>query len=191
MKSQNEIRRKNFLATIGISIGIMLISSCSSLNIVADYDKEVDFTQHETVSFYGWTDESDSAINRFDKERIENAAFSEFKERGYEIVDENSDLVVSLFVVIDKKTSKTAYSNHYGMGGYYGRYYYGYGPMHYSTTIQEIEYTEGTIIIDVFDAKTKQLIWQGVGSDVINEKPQNRDRQIPYIIKGIMSKYPV
>jgi hypothetical protein len=41
---------------------------------------------------------------------------------GNYLVKNNGDMVVSLFVVVDQKTSTTAYTNHYGMGGY------GYGP---------------------------------------------------------------
>lgn len=192
MKTQLITRGSIIVAVIVIFVA-MLATSCSSLTATADYDKNLDFTQFKTASFYGWAKESDSILNRFDKERIENATTNEFQKRGYEFVGAKSDIVVSLFVVVDKKTSRTAYTNHYGMGGYYGYYGYGWGPRYggSTTTIQDVEYAEGTIIIDVFDGKTKELIWQGVASDVISENPQTRDRQVPYIIRRLMSNYPV
>lgn len=190
MNSKKLRRMSLIMAAFTLTTAFML-SSCSNLKVVADYDGTVDFSRYKTVSFYGWSEETDKNINRFDRERIENATRHEFEQRGYKFVEDGSDIVVSLFVVVDKKTGKTAYTNHYGTGGYYGYYGYGYGMRSSTTTIQEYEYAEGTIIIDVFDTKTKRLVWQGTGTGIVDEVPQARDRKIPVVINKIMSKYPM
>ena len=106
-----------FLSFFGLA-GILLLVSCSSLKVTSDYDKDADFSQYKTYEYYGWAEESDKILNRFDKERIEQAFGAEFAKRGLKYVKGNGDLVVSLFVVVDQKTSTTAYTDHYGMGGY-------------------------------------------------------------------------
>ncbi len=57
---------------IALMAGVLL-SSCSTLTVVSDLDKTVDFTKYKKFEYYGWTDNSDQILNRFDKERIEVA----------------------------------------------------------------------------------------------------------------------
>jgi hypothetical protein len=172
----------------------VLLSSCSSLTVVSDLDKTVDFTQFETLEYYGWTDNSDQILNRFDKERIEEAFGQEFRSRDLTIVEKGQgDIIVSLYIVTQQKTQTTATTS--SMGGYGG--YYGYGPGygwgggHSTTTFNEYDYTEGTLIVSVFDAKKEQLIWESVGKGTINENPQKREANIAKTAAYIMKEYPV
>ena len=174
--------------------------SCSSIKVNSDYDKSVDFTKYKTLQFYGWAKNSDELLNSFDKERIEKAFADEFRNRGMELVKNNGDLIVALYIVTKEKTEKTATTNYMG-GGYagYGWGYsrYGYGPAWgwgggtSYTTISEDDYTVGTLVVAVYDAKEKKLIWQCIGKKTVNEKTKNREDRINKAIAKIMSKYPV
>ena len=179
-------------------IANILIASCSSVKFNADYDGDVDFSKFKTLSYYGWQEESDKILNRFDKERIEQAFADEFKKRGVSVVEKNGDIIVSLYIVVDQKTGTTAYTNHYGAGGpygYYGGFGYGagwgWGMGYSSTSYQEYDYKVGTLVCDVFDYDTKKLIWQGVVSGEIDENPKSRERNIPRVVKELMKRYPV
>ncbi len=177
-----------------IFIGV-LFASCSSVKIKSDYDKTIDFSQYKTLEYYGWAQDSDKILNRFDKERIEEAAGSEFKKRGMEFVESGGDLVVALFIVTQDKTQVTATTT--GYGGYGGRY--GYGPgwgygggmASSTTTYNEYDYTVGTLAISVYDAKEEHLIWEGIAEGTINDNPQKREKSIPTTIAKIMATYPV
>jgi hypothetical protein len=180
------------------SLAIFTFASCSSIKVTSDKDGNFDFTQVKSLSYYGWTEESDKILNQFDKERIEKSFANEFKNRGISVTDRDGDIVVSLYIVVDQKTGTTAYTNHYGAGGPYGYYGgYGYGArwgwgMGYSTTsYSEYDYKVGTLVCDVFDSKTKNLVWQGVVSGEINENPKNREQNIPRVVRELMKKYPV
>lgn len=179
-------------------IATILFASCSSVKFNADYDGDVDFSKFSTLSYYGWQEESDKILNRFDKERIEQAFADEFKKRGVSVVEKNGDIIVSLYIVVDQKTGTTAYTNHYGAGGpygYYGGFGYGagwgWGMGYSSTSYQEYDYKVGTLVCDVFDYDTKKLIWQGVVSGEIDENPKSRERNIPRVVKELMKRYPV
>ncbi len=181
-----------------ISVSILLLSSCSSTKFTSDKDGSVDFTKFKTLSYYGWSEGSDKVLNRFEKERIENAFAEEFLKRGIKIIERDGDIIVSLYIVVDKKTGATAYSNHYGGGGpygYYGGYGYGagwgWGMGYSSTSYQEYDYLVGTLVCDVFDSSTKKLIWQGVVSGEIDDNPKSRERNIPRVIRELMKRYPV
>ena len=59
-----------------------------------------------------------------------------------------------------------------------------------STSYHEYEYNVGTLVCDVFDYKTKKLIWQGVVSGEIDDNPKTRERNMPRVIKELMKRYP-
>jgi hypothetical protein len=179
---------------------IVMLGSCSSVKVTSDYDKSTDFTKYKTFEYYGWAEESDKILNRFDKERIEAALGYEFAKRGLELVDEEGDMVVSLFIVVDQKTSTTAYTNHYDMGGYgygYGPdwgWYGGYGGMGMGTSTtrySEEDYLVGTLVIDVFDKAEKKLIWQSVGQKTVDENPNNAEKNITKVAEAIMKPFPI
>lgn len=111
-------------------ISLLIINSCSSIKVTSDSDKSIDFNTISTFQYYGWADESDQILNRFDKERIEEAFGNEFRNRNMNLVESNADVIVALYIVTEQKTKKSSTTT--GMGGNYGGYgyggYYGYGP---------------------------------------------------------------
>lgn len=173
-------------------ITVFLLSGCDSMKITTDYDRSIDFNQHKTFSFMGWHEDSDEIVNKFERDRWEKAFLEQFQKRGYKFVEQDGDIVVSLFLVVDEKTGKTAYTTHIGGGYGYGyRWGWGMGMGTSYTTIEEYDYNVGTLVVDVFDGSSKQLIWQGVGSDTVEENPKKRANKIPYIARNIMYKYPI
>ncbi len=157
----------------GILFVAAFLSGCSTLKVSYDYDNKVDFNQFKTYQYYGWAKNINKLLNSLDKERVEDAFVKEFKKRGLTFTKENGDLVISLFFVTREKSETTAHTTGTGVyGGYYGGYY-GYGPrwgwgpgFNYSTTSYTThDYKEGTLIVNVFDAKAKKLIWEGIATD--------------------------
>ncbi len=190
------IKMRNLTALV---LGVVLLgmSSCSTLQVTTDYDKTADFTKYKSIEYYGWNEGTDKLMNEFDKNRIENAFANEFANRDLDIVEKGEgDLVVSLFLVLDQKTSKTAHTTHLGgaFGGYYGDYYSygpGFGMGHSTTTFSEYEYTVGTLIVDVFDAETKKLVWQGIGTGTVDDNPQTREKHVDKAVAKVMENFPV
>jgi len=170
-----------------------LFFGCSSTKITFDYDKEVDFTKLKSLSYYGWAENSENAISEYDRQRIEGAFAMEFLDRGIELKQTGGDIVVSLFIVVDQKTGTTAYTNHYGgyMGGY--GYYpaWGWGAGYTTTTYHDYDYREGTFIIDVYEAATKNLIWQGVAAGEMDGSSHSSEENIARTAKAIMDNYPI
>jgi hypothetical protein len=173
--------------------GFLLLNACTGIKVVSDMDPTVDWSQYSTFEYYGWSDDSDEILSRFDKERIEKSFGSEFSKRGLEYVKENGDLIVTLFIVVEEKRGATAHTT--GTGGYGG--YYGYGPRYgwgggYSTTtIEEYDFQEGTLVCDVFDAKNEVLIWEGIATRTVTEDPAKREKTIPKAVQALMSRFPV
>ena len=177
---------------------VLVISGCSSVTVHSDYDKAADFSQYKTYHFLGWAEESNKILNRFDQERIQNAFANEFSNRNLTFVESNGDMAVSLFIVVDKKTSVTAYTNSMNAGGWgYGAgwgWYGGYGGVGMgtsTTTYSENDYLEGTLIVDVYDTKTKKMIWKSVGQKTRDDNPKNADRNVAYVAEKMMKPFPI
>jgi hypothetical protein len=182
--------RKNYC--ISILVLAVFLSSCSTVKITSDQAKDADFSLYKTFSFLGWQENSDQIINDMDMKRLHDAFKSEFKIRDLELVNEGGDMAVSLYLVVSKETSTTAYTNyHGGYGGRYNRYGYGWGGGSATTTYSESDYLKGTLVMDVFDEKSGQQVWQGIATSTINEKPEKRDTSIPKGISALMKEFPV
>jgi len=181
-----------------IFIFLLFLASCSSLKVYTDSDKTVDFSQFKTFSLYPWDYKHGYQINDYDKGTILNAIKTEMSAKGYKFQKEEGDLVISIFITLDNVTSYDAYTNHYGGWagygggwGYYGfGYGYGYGPGYSTTTVTENNYQEGTLIIDIFNAADKKLIWQGIGSKEVQTDLDKRDQQLPKNVGKILASFP-
>ncbi len=174
---------------------IGVFTSCSSTKVISDKDPVVDFTEFKTFEYYGWADNSDQILNRFDKERIESAFAEEGRKRGLTRVDAGGDVIVTLFVTGEIKTQTTAHTNTMGMGGM-GRGGmrspgWGWGTTHSTTTINETNYLVGTLMIEMYDKDDKKLIWQAIGTKTVSEDPKKREKGIPKKVAAIMREYPV
>ena len=86
----------------------------------------------------------------------------------------------------------TAYTDYYaGRYGGFHRYNRGWGQGYATTTFSEEDYLEGTLVLDVFDGKTRDQVWQGVATGTVTEDPGKREKAIPRNIAALMKKYPV
>ncbi len=186
-------------------IGIMLYS-CNSIKVMSDKDPSTDFSTYKTLEYYGWKNNSDQILTSFDKTRIEDAFGTEFKNRGFSLAEKGAgDMIVSLYVVSEEKTETVANTTTnyagggmgmrgYGYGGYYNYgpgYGWGAGYNNSTTTYSEHDYTVGTLVVSVYDAKRKELIWQAVGTKTIDGNSNNNEAKISAAVAKIMLEYPI
>lgn len=85
----------------------------------------------------------------------------------------------------EKQRLDTFYTG--GYGGYYGGW--GWGGVGSSTTTVS-EYTEGTLVVDIFDSATKALIWRGVAQDELKAKQHKREKQASKAIAKLLRDFP-
>jgi hypothetical protein len=166
-----------------------VISSCSSsLKVTSDYDKAVNFSQYKT--FLIDTFRLNQSISQLNQVRAVNAVKAELIKKG---MSESSspDALVHISVILKDMQSMTSNTNYYGYGGFYRPYAWG-GGMGASgyTTYNVQNYKEGSLIIDIVDSKTKNLIWEGIGNKDLDKAPKNPEETIPQAIAMILENYP-
>ena len=173
---------KSYLRIVPLMALFGLLFSCASVRVVSDYDQDTNFAQYKTYAFYK-TGIDKAQISDLDKKRILRAIEAEMNARGY-VKSENPDLLVSIFTT---ERDRIEVYNNFGWGygwGYYNPWYWG-GP-YVSTS------TEGSLYIDLIDARKKELIWQGKGTGTLSEttKVEKREARIREFVASILSRYP-
>jgi hypothetical protein len=176
---------------------IIWLSNAALAQVSVDFDKTVDFNHYRT---YAWLDAdirvgenpiyNSDLVNRNIKEHVE----MEFAKRGMNLTATNPDLLVGYHTYTEKKVQPVSNPPMFYPGGFqYGwRYFpYGYGnwPYMWNNGFRSIHYTEGTLIIDVVDAKTKQLIWRGIAEGTV-DNPKAIERRVQKGVHAIMKRYP-
>ena len=92
---------KTKIITTVLSLSILLCTNNALAQITSDYDKTVDFTKYKTFTFKGWANDSDQEINQLDRDRIMTAFEKEFTSRNLVRDSINTDMTVTLFVIIN------------------------------------------------------------------------------------------
>jgi hypothetical protein len=142
--------------------------------VKTDYDRAADFAQYKT---YSW--EHVRTKDPLFVDRIKNAVDAALSARGWTQVESGGDVsIVAIQMTTNQETLNTFYN---GFGGGWGWRRFGGGGIGEATTTAEI-YKVGTLVIDLFDAKTKKLLWRGSSSDTLSN---NSDKNIKNLGKGV------
>jgi hypothetical protein len=159
-------------------IFVLALSSCSSVRVNADYDKKVSFANYKSYAYLkSGVDKAE--ISDLDKKRILNAIDEIMPAKGLSKSD-TPDVLISIFT--KEKERVDVYQN-YGFGWGWNPYW-GMGYSNVTTT------PEGTLFIDIIDAKTKELVWQGEGSGYLTKNTEKKDARIKEFVSKILEQYP-
>src|SRR6187431_361836 len=133
---------------------LFIVTSCDTVKVYSDYDKSVDFTQYKTFAFMkSGIDKVE--ISDLDKKRILNAIDQQLQAKGF-TKSETPDLLINIFTKSREEISVNQFSAGYGYGWGWGWNPYMYGGYGGHTSVSSS--TEGTLYIDLIDAKKKELI---------------------------------
>ena len=182
------VRKVTIIALLLILMTVLLFSCGPTLKVSSDYDRSVDFSTYKTFSMYDF--KAKGGVNQLNKDRIVRYIKSEMTRKGLIETDRNPDLMINAVTVMKDKKSLTASTNYYGYGGLYRPYSYWAVPASGSTTISTYDYKDGSLVIDVVDAKTKRMIWEGTGYAQIDRKPKNPEEVISEVVTKIMQGFP-
>ncbi|WP_178992027.1 MULTISPECIES: DUF4136 domain-containing protein [Winogradskyella] len=170
---------------------LVVLSSCSSVKVAADYDREANFDTYKTFAFFKpGIDKAE--INDIDKRRILRAIEAELMAKGM-TKSENPDMLVSIFTKSNQRVD--IYNNSWGAGawgwGGFNRWGWGWGPgmgwggNNVSTT------TEGMLFIDFIDANKKELVWQGSGTGyLVTRNVDKKEARIKEFVSKTMEQFP-
>lgn len=156
------------------------LASCSPFQVRSDYAQSANFSSYKTYKLRI----DDLKINDIDKDRVLNELSKQLQAKGLQS-GENPDLIINV-KANHKKITEINSSSPYGMYGWGGPFGWGVGMNRTWTS----NYNEGAVIVDMIDAQTQKLVWQGIGSGISVDRPKTKEKQIPQIMEEIMANYP-
>ena len=172
----------NIFKNLVIICFLFLLNGCYSIRVYSDFDSEANFDSYNSFAFYrSGIDQVE--ISDIDKKRILKAIEADFKSKNM-LISDSPDLLVN----ISTKSSENIYIDN----SFYDPYFYGWSPFYYGNTYRRIPYStsEGVLYIDIIDAETKQLIWQGKGIGYLDVRTEKRDEMVTNYVNKILAKFP-
>ena len=169
MKTQHSI-----FASVGIVL--LLASAASAQQVKTDYDRNANFSQYKT---YSW--EKVQTQDPLWVARIKEAVNASLTAKGLTPVASGGDVAIVAIETTQKQQTLNTFYDGFG-GGWRWRGMGGFGD---ATTTTE-NYKVGTLVVDLFDAHTKTIIWRGSSSDTLSDKS---DKNIKNLDKGVQKMF--
>jgi len=165
-------------ALFNLIAGMFLLAGTSfAQQVKTDYDRSADFGKYKTFSW-----EHVKTQDALDVDRIKSAVNAALTAKGWAQVDSGGDIsIMAIQMTHDQQTLNTFYD---GFGGGWGWRRFGgggFGGFGDATTTTDT-YQVGTVVVDLFDTKTKQLLWRGTTSDTLSN---NSNKNIENLNKGV------
>lgn len=160
---------------------LALPAAAASVNV--DYDKSADFSKYKTYARKAMTPAPSSLVQG----RIDDALDRELSARGWRKVESGADVHVITHASVGKKTRITS-DQFGGYGGFRGGRGWGGGWGSTHVNVNEIEV--GTLLVDMVDAKSNQLVWRGIATATVSQKAEKSEKKINKACKKLFKNFP-
>ena len=166
--------------TMCAAVSLVTLTTGFAQHVQTDFDHQANFARYKT---YSWQEIKPGA-SLWDA-RIKNAVNAQLETKGLAQVADGGDIaIVALKTSQTQRTLQTFYD---GLGG--GWRWRGFGGFGESTTTEQ-DYKEGTLVIDLYDAKTKQLIWRGSTESVVSDKAEKNEKNLDKGVAKMFKNFP-
>ncbi|MGH9682417.1 MAG: DUF4136 domain-containing protein [Candidatus Acidiferrales bacterium] len=146
--------------------------------ITTDYDHNAAFASYHTFMWVRPARVHDPLM----RQRVMDDVNSQLQAKGWQLVTADASVgVVANGVTEQEQTLNTFYDDLPGWGwrGWVG-----------GSTTSVNNYTVGTLVVDLFDAHTKKVIWRGTASDTLSGKPEKNAKKLGKAIEKMFKDFP-
>lgn len=155
---------------------IALTTAVFADHVTVDYDHEANFKQVKT---YSWS--KIQTANTIWGQRVKEAVDKQLAAKGWTQVPSGGDVAL---VGVEKTSIHQQYDTFYN--GFGGWRWSGMG----ETTTTVDNYKVGTLIVSIFDANSKQLLWRGTSSSDLSRNPEKNTKKLDKDIQQMFKKFP-
>jgi hypothetical protein len=172
---------------------ILAATPAFAAKVFIDHDTNYDFSSIKT---FAWAPTPDTSVEGSDPlmhSRIVNAIEHYISQGGVREVKENPDVYVTYHTNSKEEMQLNTSSFGYGYPGGWGWGGYGYG-MGWgggmaSSTTSVSTYEVGTLVVDVWDADAKELVWRGTATNIyLSANPDKMMKKIDKALAKIVKK---
>lgn len=180
-------------ARVLVLAAVALLAACATgPQITTEADPQADFARYRTFAFYSPLAIEAHGYSTPTSNRIRQAARAQMEARGYVYDEREPDLWVNLNAYLQERTDVTTmpevdYTYYYS---YRARAYVAVPYWRERTDVRR--YTEGTLNVDLVDARENRLVWTGVavGHARRGSTPEERGARIDAAMADIFARYP-
>ena len=165
--------------TLGFALAMMIANVTFAQKVNTDYQKGTDFSQYKT---FMWIKEPKTA-NPLMQQRVIDEVNSALAAKGLKLVTSNADLGIAAHEATKEQHSLNTFYDGFGGGWRWGG---GFG----SATTTVNNYQVGTLVIDMFDCKTKDAVWRATASKTLSSNPQKNAESLNKAITDMFKKFP-
>ena len=178
---------RTLISGVALAGAVAAAAACATMNVSSHVDPALDATRYRTFD-WGPADPLPVPDPRLDKspfyqDHVQGAIEKQFQLKGYARADagNQADLLVHFHAVIDRRIDVNRIDQEHG-----------YCPdANCQPTV--VEYEEGTLVLDVVDARTNRVIWRGWAQDTVEGKIDNEDRlarQVDEAVRRMLARFP-
>lgn len=159
--------KTNLLAATG-AVALLTAACGASIKATTDYDRSVNFASYRTFSIT----KGNSSGNPVSDQRIADDVVAALAAKGWtEVATHDAQAAVVVHTATKTKHTYETFYDGYGWGGWGWRRW---GALGGGATTYVNNYKVGTVVVDIFDGKTKDAIWHGYASDCLTgSAPEN------------------
>ncbi|MDX5419366.1 MAG: DUF4136 domain-containing protein [Hymenobacteraceae bacterium] len=189
---RNAIPSNNSFLYLATLLLIGLSSCLPSISANSTFDNSVDFQVYRTFALVEPTAVGTSADPAqfeplFDR-RVRDAVATELVKKGLTPDAQNPDLLVAYDLAVALAPAAAAQSPDFGYSYWYG-YRFNYNTTDFPDYRPIGKYPVGTMIIDLIDASSNELVWRGTAAGDI-DAGQTEESKIRRSIAGMLAQYP-
>lgn len=190
---------RHFLS-LSILAGILLVGCGPKVDTNKRTAKSLN--SYESYAFLPNQDTIQTSV--YDNAQVNEIVIDEIRQNmqdlNYRLDRNQPDLLVYYHLMLDEEMAVNAnpvYTNYsyYRPGFYVGPYYRNYAYNNYFTvpriagnSVQQVPYKEGTIVIDLIDRRTNEIVWRGKAEDVVS--PGNLNEELRTYVNAIFDRLP-
>lgn len=165
-----------------VSFAALTAAPILAQNATIDYDHTVNFLKFKTYS-WGKVHATDPSV----EDRITIALDRDMKGRYMTEVGSGGDITIT---AVEASKDKQEFADFYsGLNGTYNwQRPWGSGFLDSQATPADVPVD--TLVIDMYDTKTHQLLWRGIISEPEASSQDKNDQRIDKAVTDLISKYP-
>lgn len=180
MRRVQPIARAAAAALIGLAL-----AGCATMNVSSHVDRGLDVTKYRTYD-WGPPDALPTGDPRLDqdpffKDHMQGAVERQLAAKGFVRAEPSAtpDLLIHYHASITRRIDVNEADRGYGYTGDLG------------SSVRE--YEAGTLVLDIVDSRTKQVIWRGWAQDTVTDMLEDRDtmaRKIDEAVRRMLERFP-
>jgi len=167
----------------GVAVALLTVGCGYAIKTSTDYDRSVRFSNYHSFFIMKGNSSGNALMDQRAQADVERTLAS----KGWVEVPEGQGQA-AVVVHAATKTKHTYETLYDGWGGWGWRRGWGGGFGGATTFVND--YKVGTLVVDIFDAKTKQAIWHGHASDALSDNASSNAEATRQAIDKMFTNFP-